>query len=417
MPRLVELKEDLNNGEDLTQVLEMLTGGRKFMTGYLDNAELRGQDDQFLRDMAILIGGAEKPFHSVVEFVRMLRMAAQIRPRVQQYLDLHIESSQPLSVSNVRTDKRAREILFTIAGELAARGIDVETVQNLAQSVQELRAKGYEGPLDLETLAETVSTYGIDAKYEAIEKLQEAMSKYGRPDLFEASYAAPFEAARTLDVMLFGQEEVRLQEWHIIGRTPERTVMPRNVSVRVSRRNRFTGEMRDETYNDLGVLTKLVVTDGQGSVTTTFDQDGLPKTKTDRKGRVTTYRVSAQLRPGSARFEELERLVPEAAREFKTVDRIEYEDPETHEIHEEFRTRLGQLITERIIGTNQATVVNDLLRPNVRTTWRLNPDGSRRSESCRRAWCWIAFAKPRPAARRSRWSGRKSRCGTMSACC
>ena len=246
-----------------------------------------------------------------------------------------------------------------MAGEFAARKINLEAVLQLSRSVDQLRARGYDGPLDLETLAETLSAYGITADFAGIAAIQIAMSQYGRPDLSATAYAAPFDAARVLDVMLFGKEEVRLQDWHILGRNPERGIMPRSVSVRVSRRNRCTDALREDVYNDDGLLTRLTLTDASGSVTTTFDRDGRPQSKIDHKGRVTTYRVSAQLIPGSSGFRELERLVPDASQRFSTVDRIEYEDPETRETHVEFRTRLGQLIAEKIAGTSQATVVND----------------------------------------------------------
>src|SRR6185312_1213572 len=231
---------------------------------------------------------------------------------VQAYLSAVAPNEPAISVQSLRANRYVRETLFRIAGEFSLRtyegpdgskvslshllGIDEASVTDvfsphaaldggaLRQAVVALRAKGYAGPLRLETLAHQLDVFGLGSpELEAsILKVRWAASREGTVN----NYALPFGAARTLEVILFGADEVAKYHYQLENVPVDAGVEARLSPARVRFSDPYTGEETEWTFDGRGVLRREAISGPRRTVVTTFDLNGFARQKMDGAGTV-----------------------------------------------------------------------------------------------------------------------------------
>ncbi|MBI4396044.1 MAG: hypothetical protein HY548_03045, partial [Elusimicrobia bacterium] len=378
--RMAELKQKLERPEN-TLLLEMLTQGKPFQTTFADGLK----DNQFLIDLVSLIGQQpDSSLQTVDQLVEMLRIAAVIRPYVQSYLDLNIDSPQPLRLEFLRENPLARETLFKVAAEFLKRGLDDKlgigsrplNTNTFVRAVQELRSRGYVGPLSINTLAPLLKTYGImtDGELKQLLGIRNALSPYGIPQEGEKRYSVSLEAARVLEIILFGKEEVAKYNYRAVR---VRGMFELFSPSTVRHTNPYTHQEVTETYSALGVLISRSVIDPDGSVTNE-NYDATGRILRARRNGVTIATYS--YREGSMNelmvlFNETMTPIPDnlAADPFLLV--VEQADHLTHQKKTVFMNRYGDVVAEYTYLNGrpaQAAVVKDAGIDTIRAVYLLD---------------------------------------------
>ena len=277
--KMYQLKLDI---EKYPELVRLFTHGQSdvFNTKYNDPAN--GIDVTLLSDFLALIGPNQQ-YKTNTEFTDMLHVALNVKQYVQQYINLRVDTSLPvLSLDNIKENKNARELLFTVAGELYSRQLGtaagLEGIKALSALSKELRAKGYKGEISINNLAELLKVFKLGDHTQQISDIRFAMSKFAVNKFVQANdQPVSFETARVIDLMLFGEKEFKGQyKWDFVAvRDPYSGI---RVKDRATLTHKLTGETTVDEYNLRGILTKHTVTtaSGQTLVTTYDEKEGLP---------------------------------------------------------------------------------------------------------------------------------------------